>query len=887
MRKIRITTDGKSLNSKPIVEEEKLEWSKRLGGSPYLELGLKDLADIVGNQRVSFNHGTYRNNWVNSANFEGSDLIVLDFDGNLSLPILFDRCNDHGLPPPNIIYRTMSDPACSCIDTTLKWQLISRYRAIWLLSKRIISISDFNILLKDGMYQIFPEADHVPAVQHWMGGKELVHLSDDTVLTPESLLAYIDTQDCISREINTDTGFRKRIRKNRRDSPVSFFDEAIYNKPLIRNFDWEQARDKFPLLDKFLNSQEKIYNPQLLGLYSGMRRIEGGRKKFIKAIKDNPNINDRHLDIVKWFDSQIIKGRSPWEQVILEYGPNDPAALTYERLTDIQFKRGDKACKYDITPQITLKEAEKKLKETFQSFMKDNSKRIWLVKAATALGKTELIIQHLDAGCIAVFPAHKLKAEVAERIRSSDLHVNVTPELPELPPRIKSEYGNIMKSKHPYRGVIFLRNIVHNHDISMFGLTPEEESDLRKRLGQYFKELDECINSDAPLLTTHARYIHTDFPKHHTVFIDEDILPTLMPTGKFILSKLLDLARELWLKESPDSDMDGDVMKKIYEKLKNNGEQKIPRQLDSPYLFEINDVEGLTNSIISLNKDKEIQILPFLDCDYYCVECNERNEPPDQLEVHYINKHPFPEKKTIVLSASASLEIYHHAFGEVEYVDISQVEHTGNLYQFSNYSFSRSVINSEVYGDNIQLINDHLSGIPLITYGSNRNLFPDNDTQLYFGNCAGYDIYKGQDLAVIGTTNLPEVTYRLYVAALGIKFEETDLEFKYQQVKHNGYRFNCTTYAHEELRNVQFYFVEGELIQAVGRNRSLREDVNTYLFSNYPLIGFEQHFTHELPKLVFNSNLTIHENSNLIPKENDRLVFKLDPFFSNLLNNRA
>ena len=43
------------------------------------------------------------------------------------------------------------------------------------------------------------------------------------------------------------------------------------------------------------------------------------------------------------------------------------------------------------------------------------------------------------------------------------------------------------------------------------------------------------------------------------------------------------------------------------------------------------------------------------------------------------------------------------------------------------------------------------------------------------------------------------------------------------------------TYKDEKMRRLQFYFIESELEQAVGRARLLRFPCNVHLFSNFPL----------------------------------------------------
>ena len=52
---------------------------------------------------------------------------------------------------------------------------------------------------------------------------------------------------------------------------------------------------------------------------------------------------------------------------------------------------------------------------------------------------------------------------------------------------------------------------------------------------------------------------------------------------------------------------------------------------------------------------------------------------------------------------------------------------------------------------------------------------------------------------------------------------------------HNGYRFRFTTFKNENLRAIQFWMIESELEQAVGRARLLRNSCDVHLFSNFPL----------------------------------------------------
>ena len=57
----------------------------------------------------------------------------------------------------------------------------------------------------------------------------------------------------------------------------------------------------------------------------------------------------------------------------------------------------------------------------------------------------------------------------------------------------------------------------------------------------------------------------------------------------------------------------------------------------------------------------------------------------------------------------------------------------------------------------------------------------------------------------------------------------------YQTIQHNGMQFKFQTFNDPELRNIQLNLIEGELIQAVGRARTIRTDAKVQVYSNFPL----------------------------------------------------
>ena len=106
------------------------------------------------------------------------------------------------------------------------------------------------------------------------------------------------------------------------------------------------------------------------------------------------------------------------------------------------------------------------------------------------------------------------------------------------------------------------------------------------------------------------------------------------------------------------------------------------------------------------------------------------------------------------------------------------------------------------------------------------------DELLHFGNTEGSNIYTGKNIIVAGTPHQNEIVYKRIAHTLG--FDVND-KLKHQKVTYNGYIFWFYAYTNENLRDIQFWLIESELEQAVGRARLLRKDCVVYLYSNFPL----------------------------------------------------
>jgi hypothetical protein len=201
-------------------------------------------------------------------------------------------------------------------------------------------------------------------------------------------------------------------------------------------------------------------------------------------------------------------------------------------------------------------------------------------------------------------------------------------------------------------------------------------------------------------------------------------------------------------------------------------------------------------------------------------------------KIHYIKKNELTKsKKIIILSATIDPMFYQQLFGDrVHVFDLGEVEMKGKIIQYTKRSCSRRSLSKYV-----TKISEEVGDSTVITFKAYVNSFTNSQKEIYFGNCSGYDFLSNQNLTVVGTPHLNNIKYFLFAQILGINYTNEDTEMKYQWIEHNGFRFKFNTFFHEGLRNIHLSLIQSEIVQAVGRARTLRYDCTVSLYSNFPL----------------------------------------------------
>ena len=862
-KKVRLTLSPVQRTEKPKDAAERARENSLISSKNTVEITLEDFATAILNGQ-SFSHGVFSGQ-RESKNFVSSDLVVLDVDNKDSEQILtlgdaLKRLKENGLDC-NMAYTSFSDaiPKGEFDPEVLK--TAKRYRLIFVLPQTVWSLADLDHLLQNDFYTLFPEADPMSGAQMWYAGYNIGYSNYDYVLDLEVLHSVV----ALEKTGNMKSGKRRNEKlkslavspdyvlkmggQNVRHSPHSF--NIIKGlggngtKHPIRNFNWEWACSEFDLLDSFLNYTRKIYYKELFYLYLAMSKIEGGAKKWKESVINNPLIdNQKMADVAYYLERRVrVLDYQIFEAKISNYAPDDKAAFKYDFLTNISNKLSGKIEIVNEDENYLMPEpnATSALNYYFKEAKADFGNGKYVFKCATGLGKTEEIIRCNNlAECVIAVPTHKLKDEISARLKKQGVEHYVIPELPKLPDPIKHQYETLSKIGAFEEAASLLWQVASGENVSKFGVGEDELLCLKEALGQYFREIEACQDTTFPVLTTHKKLFHTEFPNHSTYIIDEDIIPSLFEIKATSSKDLRMLMSKLAGENYTGASKDFKQLRKLLDGLNNQYWKKVTDGDVIKRMFSADSLERFVKIAAKKSMSLEGSLIGLFSSSYFFVDAkDDQCDPEGEKTIHYLKKNDLPEdKKIIVLSATADREIYESVFDNMEWQEFSKVEQVGNLVQIYDNAFSRAWMNKTENKPMLEEVRTFAGEKKVITFKKHKSRFK-HPADFFLESSEGFDTLKGQDIVVVGTPHLQIGVYALLTAALGIPFSSEDLELEMVKCEHRNRWFDFYTFKHEGLRKIQFYKIESQLTQACGRTRTIRENSTVYLFSNFPLAGFE------------------------------------------------
>ncbi|GAB2613986.1 hypothetical protein [Belliella aquatica] len=479
----------------------------------------------------------------------------------------------------------------------------------------------------------------------------------------------------------------------------------------------------------------------------------------------------------------------------------------------------------DTIHLMGLEEAENEMRNYLKKFIDIDNKKIvgdndiHFLKAAAGIGKTEIIIKMRDS--VIAVPTHNLKDETAKRLRKlfPEKEIRVSPEIPDFSKEVKMRVESLFESGRNSFVRTFLSNLTE--DPTTENGTKEDQNLAKK----YLEDL-EHVNEPGEylIITTHHKGLFSSFGKRLIIF-DEDPYNLLLEQNSFDLVKLIRFANRF-----QDNSPERNAFNFIIEELNKTNYQEVRR-------FPQEIFSGLESNILKrVNQDDKLQaIVHFLYSHSYLKIKTKGVE-----KVNFIMKRAFPEDATcLILSATLSRELYQNLLGKeigLNYLDISNVKHKGKIYQNSDFSYSKSQKETWDY-----LVKEKIKGRFVITFKPFKEEFNSKreDINFYFFNCSGYNGLKGKDIVVLGTPRMSPIRYKLIANVLGIPVENLNSSSKL--VERNGRSVIFYSLNNPTLMNIELDLIEGELIQAIGRARALREEnASVHVFTNFPLPQFVQ-----------------------------------------------
>jgi hypothetical protein len=735
-----------------------------------------------------FNGSRENNNWLSQHSF------WLDFDSGISPEIAKDKLKHYGIEP-NIIYYTFSHT-----------EDYPRFRLIILLDQPITDSTIAKSIRENLIECLGADRACKDSARIFLGGTT-GEIHTETPNTINQLVQFAGIQEVAkdnqqTRNLQKFSSFYNITNRSDQDSaipPYQHIDPRLeyLNSHKQNKFNYDLAIEKLQILKDFTSGKELKYL-QLIGLATNLIHVNGGFK-FMREHMEK--FNSLGLTKYKSEDFAILresKFNEYYPQRLERFSPYVEDHIYTDIIDAAKNPRGEVQIIEPVV-KIKLPEAEALLDREFQSIIQSNSKDIFILKTQTAIGKSTKLTNQKNTTL--AFPTHDLKEEISTKMR---IDHHLVPDLPIFNDRRINDtitaYYSIGLNDDVY---ILLNSVAYmiNTDYC------EEDRNLARA---YLQAISDSYSTSKTVLTTHIRALFDQYT-HDTIVFDEDPLKSLLTIEKFNLTDLMSLEQSINDKEPISQIID----------LIRAAKTGVITTMDQLDIDRHRIADLVTNNCISSNVIQFFSAMSF---------CKDKFNPSI---IHYQIKRSIPaNKKVIIMSATPQIEVYKALYGNrVKVIDIPIAETQGKIIQHTKNGYSRSYLKNNDIEDLIEKIGER----QVITFQHYKKLFPTANSSVHFQNCEGYDFLKGIDLAIVGTPHKNELYYFFTAHALGVDLSQLNMELQDLKIDWKGFRFRFTTYQDERLRNIQLEAIEAELVQAIGRARSLRTDAEVVIYSNLPL----------------------------------------------------
>jgi hypothetical protein len=810
MKKNRIyqfTYHPTTLNRKPENAEEKnlIYQNMVLTGT-----SIENICRYIGNgYGYTLTPNLYSDNKPSKRSFIGTSGFFLDFDLNSDPNEILTRFKELNIFP-NFWYTSFSDSP-----------EYRKFRIAIMLDREISDLDLIGNIYSHIFYHFPADIACRDAARIFYGGKEVTYLTDEPVRV-EHLLNE-DTWKVKKAELKFDsskpvkllftnnkfTGNKKKTHNTyllNQDPEFEFL-----NKLRNNNCDFSIISEKVKVFREFITLEKRFDYLVLFGLATNLHWLQGGMLLLKKTMEAYNALHENSENAILYYDRHFevidqVKNRKLFPQSLVNFSPFTEDDQYKNLISCIINPRGVIFIS-EAPNKISLIEGERLFKEAFNEAIVANE-QINIIKAPVGIGKSHILRDMQDVAiCL---PTHKLKEELFHQMT---VESKMVPELPIFEnASLNNTIFNYYKSG--------LRSAV----IDLLRITANNDTNDGRAAKQYLNEMEVAKAWKGTLLTTHERSFHQEMQQKVLIY-DEDCIHSLVSQKSFLLNDFGSL-----LINYPDVAM---FFKDCYDNLLHAKEDFMyTKNYDSLPIYLL--IEKIKSEPSLSN------IVEFFNADRFYKEIHRSKKGQTITTIHYAKFNHFPtNKKIIILSATCNLEFYKRVFSnQIKTNEIPTIENKGIVIQNTKYSNSRQSIKKRDKDNLKEIIGDH----PVITFMSESKELNteyskiNGDLNIYFGNTRGYNELKGKNLFVIGTPHINPIVYYFHAEYMGIDTNTIDKKMDYQTIQWKGMQFKFQTFNNSDLRNIQLHLIEGELIQAIGRARTIRTDAQVQVFSNFPLL---------------------------------------------------
>lgn len=810
-------------------------------------LDIYEFAKKVGEEGRSFTPAVFKGGKRSRENWERQQLFVLDFDGGLTLEELKERTHTYQLYPA-VTYHTFSSTNEN-----------PRFRAVFVNDCMIENRACAKLILQM-LYIIFPEADAncIEVARMFLGGKGVIDVEEKTINIYDlsiSMQAYLKDEKGSNyvRELEKcadqlsvrfyndkhvigiwkkDDGESELVNKKNEEnlnftsniilvsdkkSSNKYLVEMVLDKKftpsksapsqakknLIRNQKCDDIKKKCMLFRDFCEKDDIPHNLKFL-LATNLCYIDGGKKMFFAVLPDH-----RSKWEITWKDINAKYKPQGCKNGGCPYVEQCGAKTLVSKLRNTIYMIGNDE------EYISIDDAQELLQLYLKNAIERPGKGIRLISAQTALGKTKVYCDMAKSyewqkNPMIVVPTTKLQEEVGGRLRSLGVECYLTPnfekvllnaELFELHSAVK----NLYDSGFGYKAKGYIRGYLEKNEASL--------TECVKVMLKEYLEFTKKLNGKICVVTTHAMFLSLseELLEKYEIIIDEDIMMSIFRGTNSISFDVLSEALQCDVISQEIKQRIAMILDEADGSIKYSNFPKMNRiELDELYKSEMRWKESFPQ---------------FVDSHTYYVDKKEK-------KVYYFVAVRIPDVKMTIVSATLNSKLYQDYCNNRNIVCSDQkvvhAKYKGQLLQYSAYSMSRDFIRKIGFDVILKRVREitNCKDEPVITFKK----YAEYD-DIYFGKTEGFNQYEGRNIIIIGTPHGLPITYQLIGKHLGYLATE---KLCVRRVTNGRYSFPCMTYKDKNMRNLQFFFLESELEQAIGRARLLRHNCTVYLFSNFP-----------------------------------------------------